>query len=135
VKGILADVNVQGQLQHLLLIWQSAAWREVWEGLALSVYSFEELGLSRDVSDAVLWRECQQRQIVLITANRNDEGSDSLEATIRQHNTPGSLPVFTLADPERIFREPSYAGRVAETLLDYLFVIERVLGAGRLYVP
>jgi hypothetical protein len=135
VKGLLADINVQGQLELLLHVWESAPWREIWESLNLTVFSFEELGLARDVADDVLWETCQQRQIVLLTANRNDEGPDSLEATIRDRNALDSLPVFTLADAQRLQNEPVYAKQTAEKLLDYLFRIDEVRGTGRLYVP
>jgi hypothetical protein len=101
----------------------------------LTEYDFERLGLARDVSDSLLWNLCQEREIVLVTANRNDDGPDSLEATVRAHNGPASLPVFTIADADRVLREQTYATRVAEKPLDYLFIIDQVRGTGRLYVP
>ena len=64
--------------------------------------SFERLGLPYNTSDRDLWQLCQQREIVLLTANRNDEGPNSLEATIRTLNAPSSLPVLTIADPELV---------------------------------
>ena len=73
--------------------------------------------------------------MILITSNRNDDGPDSLEATIRTHGTPHSLPVFTLADAKRVLKERSYAELVADRLLEYLFDIEGLRGAGRLYLP
>jgi hypothetical protein len=135
MKGILADNNVRGHLDELLYFWQSDEWREIWDSLHLAVHSFRELGLTDTAPDDVIWQMCQQRQIALITANRNDEGPHSLEATIRNQNRDDSLPVFTLADANRIMMDRAYARRVAESLLDYLSFIERVRGAGRLYVP
>jgi hypothetical protein len=70
-----------------------------------------------------------------VTSNRNAEGSDSLEATIRALSTPNSLPVFTLADAQRVLQERSYAERVADRLLEYLFDIDNCRGVGRLYLP
>jgi len=135
VKGILADINVLAQFESLLHYCQSEQWREVWDGLRLTVHTFEELGLARDVADDVLWHCCQQRQIVLVTGNRNDDGPDSLEATIRNHNAPDSLPVLTLADAQRVQNDRTYARQTAEALLDYLFRIQELLGTGRLYLP
>ena len=40
----------------------------------IEVESFERLGLPYNTSDRDLWQLCQQREIVLLTANRNDEG-------------------------------------------------------------
>jgi hypothetical protein len=135
VKGILLDNNIEGHLKHLLPVWLSPYWREEWASLALTVHDFEQLGLARNVPDSVLWQICQDLEIVLVTANRNDKGPDSLEATIRNRNGPTSLPVVTLADGNRILKEPTYAYRVAEKILDYLFDIDKMRGTGRLFVP
>ena len=135
MTGILADINVQGHLEVLLQVWQSEEWRDVWQGLVLSVHTFENLGLSREAPDTLVWRACQDAGIVLLTANRNDEGPDSLEATIREHNTEQSLPVFTLADPRRVQLDAAYAARVAIKLLQYFLEIDTVRGTGRLCVP
>jgi hypothetical protein len=56
-------------------------------------------------------RFASKQQLYLLTSNRNDEGSESLEATIRTHNAPTSLPVFTIADADRIFQSKDYAER------------------------
>jgi len=135
MTGILADNNVEKHLDILLYVWESGEWRELWDSLNLPLQTFEELGISRDVNDAVLWQECQRRQVVLVTANRNKEGATSLEATIRLHNRADSLPVFTLADADRVLSERAYAMRAAEKLLEYLFTIDKVRGTGRLYLP
>ena len=58
----------------------------------------------------------QQHDVILVTANRNPEGADSLEATIQEGNTPDSLAVFTLANVERIRRERRYAHEVSRLL-------------------
>jgi len=71
----------------------------------------------------------------LITGNRNDDGPDSLEATIRNENQPESLPVITIGDADRVLRDRLSAENVAGRLLDYLMRIDEVRGVGRLYVP
>jgi hypothetical protein len=136
MPGILADINVQGQVDLLRHILESEYWREVWVGLATPIYTFGEVGLSRTSPDSVVWRLCQQRQLVLVTANRNMEAPDSLEATIQNENTPNCLPVFTLADAEEIRHSKAYAERVVERMLEYLLDMEeKYRGTGRLYLP
>jgi hypothetical protein len=135
MKGILADINVGKQRRAILAIWDSDTWRDLWKGLGLSVVSFPALGLSYNSPDVVIWRTCQREGLVLITGNRNDDGPDSLEAVIREENKPESLPVLTLANPNRVLQDRLYAETVAESLLGYLMRIDEVRGAGRLYVP
>lgn len=135
MMGILADNNAQGHVEILVQIWQSDAWREFWTDLNVSLLTFGDLGLTPEVPDALLWNACQQRQVVLITYNRNAKGPDSLEETIRAHNAPHSLPVFTIANADRVHTSKAYAERVAERLLEYLLEIDKVRGTGRLYVP
>jgi len=135
VRGILADINVGKQRDALLSVLTSDPWRDLWGGLGLVVESFPTLGLSCNASDAVIWRTCQREELVLITANRNKRGPDSLEAVIQRENQPESLPVVTIAGPDRVLQDRLYAEKVAERLLDYLMRIEEVRGAGRIYVP
>jgi hypothetical protein len=78
---------------------------------------------------------CQKHEIVLFTGNRNEEGPESLETTIRLHNQANSLPVITLSNPKRFRRDRRYIHRVAEQLLDTLQRLENYRGAGRVYVP
>ena len=71
----------------------------------------------------------------MLTANRNDEGADSLEVTIHTLNTPSSLPVLTIADPELVLANRDYAERVAIRVLEYLLELDNLRGVGRLFVP
>jgi hypothetical protein len=57
------------------------------------------------------------------------------DVIIRTEGLPESLPVITLANPQRLLRDRSYAESVAERLLDDLMDIDRFRGAGRIYVP
>jgi hypothetical protein len=135
MRGILADTNVGKQRRAMLAIWSSDAWHDLWSALGLSVVSFPALGLSYDAPDSLIWRTCQRKQLVLFTGNRNHRGPDSLEATIRLENQPDSLPVITIADPDRVLHDRRYAEIVAERLLEKLIAIDDFRGAGRLYVP
>lgn len=46
-----------------------------------------------------------------------------------------SLPIVTIANPDRVLRDRVYAETVAEQLLEKLIAIDDFRGAGRLYVP
>jgi hypothetical protein len=135
VRGILADNNVEGQVNRLLFLLRGDEWGEVWASLGLTVESFDSLGLGRDTPDDILWHVCQQRELLLITANRLQRSADSLEATIRQHGSPQSFPVVTLANADRILEDRAYAERAVVKLLEYLLDIGNYRGVGRLYVP
>jgi hypothetical protein len=107
----------------------------VWEFLRLAQVSFADLGLPPGASDREVWEVCQREQVVLVTANRNDAGPESLESTIQHQNTPQSLPVFTLANDQRVLRDRQYAETVANRLIEALFDIDSYRGTGRIYLP
>jgi hypothetical protein len=135
MAGILLDINIQGHLEFVVSIWQSPYWQEIWDHLGLAVFRFADVGLEQEAADSAVWRLCQERELILITANRNKDGVDSLEATIRRENTVRSLPVITVGDVERLQRQRSYADLTAERILEYLLVLDDYRGAGRLYAP
>jgi hypothetical protein len=135
MRGILADINVDGNLTILVRIWRSESWRELWLDLGLSIQDFASLGLPYDSSDKVVWRTCQDHGLVLITSNRNADQPDSLKLVIRTENEADSLPVVTLANADRILTDRIYAEKAAVKLLDYLTRIDDLRGTGRLYVP
>jgi hypothetical protein len=132
---LLADVNIQGHIEIMVKRMQAEPWLGFWNHLELSCVSFADVGLNPGDSDAVIWQRCQERRAFLLTNNRNDDGPDSLEATIRTCNTPQSLPVFTIGDAERLKNECDYSDRVIWGLLEYLLQIDNLLGTGRLFLP
>src|SRR5208282_3761483 len=85
VKGLVADINVQGQVAYLAQRMQADAWADFWQELELVLYSFEDLGLAASSTDAEIWNVCQREELILITDNRNLDSDDSMEATIRRH--------------------------------------------------
>ncbi|MCI0741837.1 MAG: DUF5615 family PIN-like protein [Gemmataceae bacterium] len=135
MKGILADVNIVGHLFGLVRIWESDEWKEIWRSLNLRIFTFEDLGLDDTASDLEVWKTCQSNEIILVTANRNDDGPESLESAIRQFNTATNLPVFTLANVSKMESSRSYAFRVATKILQNLLEMDGFLGTGRLFVP
>jgi hypothetical protein len=135
VIALLADMNVIRHVAYLAARMQAPAWREFWDYLDLRLINFADADLKSEDSDAVIWRRCQERQLILVTSNRNDDGPDSLEATIRTENTPLSLPIFTLADADEVLRNSHYAEEVVESIYDRLLRIDTLRGTGRLYLP
>jgi hypothetical protein len=133
--AILADVNIQGHVERLIDVIESGEWAALWAEFGLALTTFRRLGLARDTSDRVIWRLCQSQQLLLLTANRNSDDLDSLEATIREEGTPESLPVFTLADADRIWDSSAYAERIMVRLMDYLSDLDDYRGTGRLFLP
>jgi hypothetical protein len=131
---ILADNDVTGAVAALQRVLQSAEWAEYSASLELRFIDFAELELPRDASDQAVWQACQDARAVLITANRSG-GAEALETVIDALSGPESLPVITLADPQRILRDSEYAETTALRLLDYLERLPSLRGTGRLFIP
>jgi hypothetical protein len=137
VRGLLADVNVQG---HLLYIRRLLLALDLWTVLAESnvqLVTFSDLNLPRDIDDRELWNRCQQGGWALFTDNRNNEGPDSLEATLTDSWRVGHLPILTLSSKDRFNRDRVYAEQVAADVAEILFGIpdEQYLDRPRIYVP
>ena len=135
MPAIMADHNIEGHFAVLLRIMNAEPWQDLWSELDFEIASFASLGLSPDVSDVVLWQACQAQDVVLITANRNKDGSDSLEAAIASQNEPHHLPVLTVSGADQILTDRDYAARVVAQLLEFLFDLDNIRGTGRLYLP
>jgi hypothetical protein len=102
--------------------------------LDLRIVTFREVMLAIKSDDRLIWRFAQAQGMILLTANRNMEAPDSLEQTIREENTPSSLPVLTIGSLDR-FGEPHYRERCYLRLLDIVLYLDDYLGAGRLFIP
>jgi hypothetical protein len=135
MPGLVADNDVEKHLKVLHERLVSPKWKGIWESLGFSMEGFASLGLPRNCPDRLIWQRCQERRLMLVTGNRQNEGPDSLEATLIASNRLDSLPVFTLTRPRRILEDKKYLARTAEKLLEYLIDLEHHRGAGRLYVP
>ena len=135
MRGLLADVNCEGQYDRLVMLLESGERGEYWNFLALVALKVTDVDLDAQSSDREIWQFCQNDQLVLITTNRNAEGPDSLHVVIEELNSPHSLPVLTIADADRVLRDPRYAERSADRILQYLFDMDLYRGTGRLFVP
>jgi len=129
--NFLIDYNLIGDA---VLFWGTLSAEGWLDLLPIRFFTFEEVGLPMDSDDRTVWRFAQTNQMILITANRNMKGSDSLEQTMREENTPNSLPILTIGNPDR-FDERSYRERCAARLIEILFDIENYMGAGRIFIP
>jgi hypothetical protein len=57
-----------------------------------------------------------------------------LEQTLREENTPASLPILTIANVDRL-SERHYRERCAFQLLEVVLELEKHLGRSRIYIP
>jgi hypothetical protein len=76
----------------------------------------------------------QTHQMFLLTANRNDDGKDSLARAIRDENTATALPAITFSNADRV-KEQNYCQRCINQLLEIVLYPEKYLGTGRQYIP
>lgn len=135
MKGILADANIQGQVDALIERMQKEPWKLFWSHLQLTYKRFEDIGLAHSDSDLMVWQACQREELVLITDNRNLDSQESLEMVIREQCKPDSLPVLTISSMRRFRESREYAELVVEKTLEALLRIDSLRGAGRYYIP
>jgi len=129
--SILIDHNIEWQATLLWGTLRSEGWLECY---SLNMVMFRDAGLAYDSSDRTVWRFAQQGKMILLTANRNMDGKNSLEQTLREENLPTSFPVVTISQDERL-KESAYRSRCAERLLEIVLDLENYLGVGRLFIP
>lgn len=128
----LLDHNLE---RHGILLYssmESSGWPEL---IDIPMLTFADIGMPVDAPDREVWHYAQKHQLVLLTANRNGAGEDSLEQTIREENAPTALPVLTVGDADRIIKESLYCKQCVERIVDIVLNIENYLGAGRIYIP
>jgi hypothetical protein len=128
---VLLDHHLKKQGILLWATMGSEGWLKL---LDIPMLTFEDVGLPIDSRDRDVWRFAQEKHLILLTGNRNKDGSDSLEQTIRNENTPDSLPVVTVGITDRL-EERAYREQCAERLVEIVLNIENYLGVGRIYIP
>jgi predicted nuclease of predicted toxin-antitoxin system len=127
----LVDYNLDGYALIFLGILAKRGWLEF---QSVQFVTFREAGLPMESSDRVVWHYAQEHQMLILTANRNMKGEDSLEQVMREENTEDSLPVLTIGDLDR-FNEADYRERCAERLIEIAVDLDNYKGVGRLFIP
>lgn len=128
---ILSDHDIEGKV---FLLWGTVAATGWLETLPLRLVRFRDVGLPRNSTDRTVWRFAQTHGMILLTNNRNMEGIDSLEQTIRDENTITSLPVLTIGNFDRI-TERVYREQCAARLIEIIVYLDDFLGVGRMFIP
>jgi hypothetical protein len=128
---ILADRDVEGQAFLLWGTLSATGWLEL---LPMRLVRFADVGLPYDSTDRAVWRFAQASQMLLLTNNRNMEGVDSLEQTIRDEGYITALPVITIGRAERM-SEGTYREQCATRLLEIIVDLEDYRGVGRIFIP
>lgn len=128
----LVDHNLKRHAKVFAGNMANQGWLEV---ISISFVDLEDVGLSIDSSDRIVWRAAQAQQMILMTANRRMKGRDALERVLREEHTANSLPVITLGDADRFLAERDYRDQCVDRLLEIALDIENYLGVGRLFMP
>jgi predicted nuclease of predicted toxin-antitoxin system len=127
----LVDYNLDGYAAVLLGILAKRGWLDFF---SIEFVTFREVGLSMNSSDRVVWNYAQANQMMILIANRNMKGEDSLEQVMREENTPNSFPVITISDLDRI-DEFDYRERCVDRIIEIVLELENYMGVGRLFIP
>lgn len=128
----LIDHNFKGQARVLLGSIASQGWLDF---VPIRFIMFEDVGLSMDSSDRVVWRLAQENQMILLTANRSMKDEDSLEQVMREENTPNSLPVVTIGNADRVLNDSIYRERCVDRLVEIAIYTGNYIGARRIFIP
>ena len=72
----LIDYNLNGKALMLYGSLGSQGWLN---SVPIRFVTFAEIGLPPDSNDRIVWRLAQDKQMLLLTANRSMKGEDALE--------------------------------------------------------
>lgn len=128
----MIDHNLKGHALVLFGAIASQGWLDI---LPIQFVNFAEVDLAVDSNDRVVWRLAQEKQMILLTSNRSMKSKDSLEQVMREESTSNSLPVFTIANADRLLNDVDYRGRCVESLIEITLDIDSYLGAKRIFIP
>lgn len=124
MQGMLADINVQ---EHLPYLRQSLESMDLWsllEEAEIRFTIFADHDLPRNLDDRSLREFCQKAGWVLFTNDKNNDGPNSLQATMEDSWKIGDLPVLTLSNQGKFVRNGTYASKVAKDVADLLYGIQ-----------
>ena len=128
----LIDHNFKGHARILLGSIASQGWLDF---VQIRFVMFEEVGLSIDSSDRVVWKVAQENQMILLTANRSMKDEDSLEQVMREENTQNSLPVVTVDNADRVLNDSSDRERCVDRIVEIAIYTVSYMGARRVFIP
>jgi hypothetical protein len=100
----------------------------------IQVATFDDVGLTEDADDRTIWRFVQEREMLLLTNNRNGIDEHSLDRAMREEWTPTTLPMLTIGNAGRI-KEFDYRARCAERLVEIILELDNLRGTSRIYIP
>jgi len=129
--SVLSDHNIEGYAIRLWDTFVAEGWAEL---CPIKFVMFADVGLAVNSNDREVWRFAQKHRMILLTDNRNMKGNDSLAQTLREENTPFSLPVVTIGSLERLY-EKRYRQRCVSRLFEIITDSALYLGTGRLFIP
>ncbi len=128
---VLLDHDLEGQGVFLETGLRETGWNQL---LEIEFVRLRDCGLAENAPDSEVWRYAQERGLLLITNNRNNDDETSLHATIARENTAESLPVITVSDKESL-PLVDYRQKAATAMVEIIFYLENYHGAGRVFIP
>ena len=128
---VLVDYNLNWEAVLISGSLTSGGWLDI---VSIRLVTFADIGLPANSNDRVVWQFAQANRMLLLTANRNAKGRDSLERVMREENTPTSLPIITIGDRERV-SEYDYRNSCVERLVEIVLDLQDYMGVGRLFIP
>ncbi len=129
--SVLLDHNIRGYFD---LFKGTLSSEEIEGSTAIQFLLFSNVGLPNNSTDQVIWDFVQERQMFLLTNNRNRKGVDSLQEAIESNTSFESIPVLTIGNLDRIYERP-YRERCITRIIDVVTNLENYRGCGRLFVP
>ena len=128
----LIDHNLKGHARILLGSIASQGWLQ---SVPIRFVMFDEIDLSIDSNDRAVWRQAQDRQMILLTANRSMKDKDSLEQVMREESSQTSLPVLTIGNADRVLNDASYREHCADRIVEIAIYLDNYRGARRIFIP
>lgn len=128
---ILVDHDIEGKARLLYQTLRDEGWPDI---CSVRIFLFADLGLADNSTDKEVWRFAQRNGMILLTGNRNMENENSLEQTLRDENTPESLPVLTISRVGKLDGR-LYRQKCAERIMEIGIYLEDYLGTARIFIP
>ena len=132
MTALLADHNVEGHARILLSTLQALGWADT---LDIRVVTFAEVELTGSSTDREVWHRAQDLSALLLTANRNKSGADSLEQVLHQEHTAYRCQSSTISRAKRLLQDQAYRNACAERVAEIILDLEIYRGIPRLYIP